>query len=60
MNREKMQEHIAKEMLKKIVDNSPNYTERMKYDLKMIIDAGTTPEEVLKVTLSYFSLIHFQ
>lgn len=60
MNQEKMQEHVFKEMLKRIVDNSPNYTEKMKCALKMIIDAGTTPEEILKATLSYFSLMHFQ
>lgn len=38
------QEHMAKETLKYIVDNSPGYTGKMKSDLKVIIDAAKSPE----------------
>ena len=32
MNQKRMQEHLTKEALKRIVDNSPNYTEQIKQD----------------------------
>ena len=51
MNQKKMQEHLTKEALKRIVDNSPNYTEQIKQDLKNIIDAGNTPEEIAEAIL---------
>ena len=38
-----MQEHLRKELLKKIADNGQNYTEKMKSDLKEIIDLGKSP-----------------
>ncbi len=59
MTPDKMQEHTAKELAKRIVDNSPNYTEKMKADLKHIIDAGQSPEEILQATLSYFAVFRF-
>lgn len=40
MTEKEMQEHLRKELLKKIVDNGQNYTEKMKSDLKEIIDLG--------------------
>ena len=40
MTEQEMQEHACKELLKKIVDNGQNYTEKMKSDLKEIIDLG--------------------
>ena len=52
MNQKRMQEHLTKEALKRIVDNSPNYSDQVKQDLKKIIDAGHTPEEIA------LSLIH--
>lgn len=58
MNQKKMQEHLTKEALKRIVDNSPNYTEQIKQDLKNIIDAGNTLEEILQATLLYFAALH--
>lgn len=58
MNQKKIQEHLTKEALKRIVDNSPNYTEQIKQDLKNIIDAGNTPEENLQATLLYFAALH--
>ena len=58
MNQKRMQEHLTKEALKRIVDNSPNYTEQIKQDLKNIIDAGHTPEEIAKTILLYFSFLH--
>ena len=59
MNQENMQEHLTKEALKLIVDNSPNYTEQIKQDLKNIIDAGNTPEEIAEAILMYFAFLHF-
>ena len=47
MTEKEMQEHLRKELLKKIVDNGQNYTEKMKSDLKEIIDLGKSPEEIL-------------
>lgn len=58
MNQKRMQEHLTKEALKRIVDNSPNYSDRVKQDLKKIIDAGHTPEEIAKAILLYFSFLH--
>lgn len=59
MNQKRMQEHLTKEALKRIVDNSPNYTERIKQDLKNIIDAGNTLEEIAEAILMYFAFLHF-
>ena len=58
MNQENTKEHLAKEALKLIVDNSPNYSDQVKQDLKNIIDAGHTPEEIAKTILLYFSFLH--
>lgn len=59
MTQKRMQEHLTKEALKRIVDNSPNYTEQIKQDLKNIIDAGNTPEEIAEAILMYFAFLHF-
>ena len=59
MNQDKLNEHMAKEAMKHIVDNSPNYTHQMKQDLKVIIDAGRSPEEICKAMLSYFATLQF-
>ena len=56
---EKMQEHIYKETLKQIVDNSPNYSDKIKSDVKAIIDAGKSPEEICKAALTYFAAIRW-
>lgn len=54
MDQEKMNEHITKETLKRIVDNSLNYNDNVKRDIKAIIDMGKSPEEILEAVLSYF------
>ena len=59
MNQEKLGEHLAKETLKHIVDDSPNYTCQMKQDLKAIIDAGQSPDEICKMMLTYFAALRF-
>lgn len=59
MDQEKMNEHIAKETMKRIVDNSPNYNDNVKHDIKAIIDMGKTPEEILEAVLSYFANWYF-
>lgn len=58
MDQEKMNEHIAKETMKHIVDNSPNYNGDVKRDIKAIIDMGKLPEGILKAVLSYFAGWH--
>lgn len=59
MTEKERQEHTVKELLKKIVDESYNYTPKMKDDIKAIIDVGKTPEEICQAVLSYFSMIHW-
>lgn len=59
MKQENMQEHITKEALKHIVDSSPNYSDQIKQDLKDIIDAGNSPEEIAEAILTYFAFLHF-
>lgn len=59
MDQEKMNEHVAKETMKRIVDNSPNYNDNVKHDIKVIIDMGKTPEEILEAVLSYFANWYF-
>lgn len=55
MNQNQLNEHITKDALKRIVDNSSNYTYQMKCDLKSIIDASQSMEEIFKATLTYFA-----
>ena len=50
-----IQEHFYKEMLKQVVKNSPNYTEKIKSDLCNIIDIGKTPEDICQAVLLYFA-----
>lgn len=59
MNQDKMSEHLAKETFKHIVDNSPNYTNEMKRELKAIIDVGQSPDEICKAMLTYFASLRF-
>ena len=56
MTEKEMQEYACKELLKKFVDNSPNYTEKIKNDLKCIIDHGKSVEEICQATLTYFAM----
>ena len=56
---EKLQEHIYKETLKQIVDNSPNYSDGIKNDVKAIINAGKSAEEICKAMLTYFAAIRW-
>ena len=60
MTEKEMQEHACKELLKKIVDSGQNYTEKMKSDLKEIIENSKSPEEICKDTLFYFSMYRWQ
>ena len=52
---DKLMEHFAKESLKQTIDNNYNFTEKQKYELKLIVDAGRTPEDVIKGILAYFA-----
>lgn len=55
MNEKKLNKHLKKECLKNIIDNNHAYTDKQKQDLKLIVDAGETPEEILEGILSYFA-----
>lgn len=57
--KENAQEHICKEALKQIVDNSPNYSDIVKKEVKAIIDAGKSPEEICEAVLTYFASIRW-
>lgn len=59
MDQKKINEHIAKETMKRIVDNSPNYDDNVKRNLKAIIDLDKSPEEILEAVLSYFAGWYF-
>ena len=56
MTEKEMQEHAFKELLKKVVANGQNYTEKMKSDLKEIIDHGKSPAEICEAILAYFTI----
>ena len=56
MTEKEMQEHAFKELLKKVVDNGQNYTEKMKSDLKEIIDHSKSPEAICEAALTYFAM----
>ena len=51
----KLLEQFAKESLKQTIDNNYNFTEQQKHELKLIVDAGRTPEDVIKGILAYFA-----
>lgn len=53
---DKLMEHFAKESLKQAIDNNYNFTTQQKRELKLIVDAGRTPEDVIKGILAYFAI----
>ena len=53
---DKLMERFAKESLKQAIDNNYNFTNKQKHELKLIVDAGRTPEDVIKSILSYFAI----
>ena len=55
---DKLIEHFAKESLKQTIENNYNFTEKQKHELKLIVDAGRTPEDVIKGILAYFAFNH--
>lgn len=52
-----IKEHEFKKVIKKLIDDSPNYTEKMKFDLHAIVDTSKTIEELCQAVLSYFSAL---
>lgn len=56
MDKNKLNEHIQKEFLKRVIDTGPNYTDKQKKDLKTILDSEQTVEEILKEVLTYFAM----
>lgn len=55
MNPEMIDERVAKEELKRIVDSYEIYTDEMKEKLKGIIESGKQPEEIFEQMIAYFS-----
>lgn len=53
---DKLMEHFAKESLKQVIDNNCNFTNQQKHELKLIVDAGRTPDDVIKGILAYFAM----
>ncbi len=53
---DKLMEHFAKESLKQAIDNNYNFTNKQKHELKLIVDVGRAPEDVIKGILSYFAI----
>ena len=53
---DKLMEHFATESLKQASDNNYNFTTQQKHELKLIVDAGRTPEDVIKGILAYFAI----
>lgn len=51
-------EHQSKELLKRMVDDTQGYTEQIRYDLKGIIDASQSLEELAQAWLLYFATIN--
>ena len=60
MTTENLAEFASKELLKKAVDNNANYTEKVKADLKAIIEHSKTPEEMCVAFLTYFGTYSWQ
>ncbi len=55
MNTQELQEHITKETLKQYVDSCPNFPDYVKRDLKLLVDASKSPEDLAKKILAYFA-----
>lgn len=51
-------EHQSKELLKRMVDDTKGYTEQIRYDLKGLIDASQSLEELAQAWLLYFATIN--
>ena len=56
MTEKEMREHICKESLKIFVDNAPNFPDKVKADLKEIIDCYKSPEEICRGMITYFAM----
>lgn len=48
-------EHIYKEVIKKTIDSSQNYSEQMKKEMKDIVDVGRSPEEICQAIVVYLA-----
>ena len=48
-----MEKKVIKEMLKRIIDDNTDIPDRAKEDLKIIIELGDEPEQVLQACLLY-------
>ncbi len=55
MNPQELQEHIAKEALKQYVESCHNYPDYVKRDLKLLVHASKSPEELARNILAYFA-----
>ncbi len=51
----KFEEHLYKEVLKRIVDGNDRYPQSVKDDLKQIVDSAHSFEELFESMLIYFA-----
>ncbi len=57
MSQEIIDERVAKDMLKRVVDSYPVYTEKMRNELKEIIESGKEAEEIFEALTAYFATL---
>lgn len=53
-------EHQSKEILKRVVDSTQGYSDRIKFDLKNMIDASQSVEDLAQAWLAYFATLNWR
>ncbi len=53
-------EHQSKEILKRMVDSTQGYSDRIKFDLKNMIDASQSVKDLAQAWLVYFATLNWQ
>lgn len=57
MDSDQVLEHSVKASLKRIIDCSPNFNEKMKHELKGIVDLGRSTEEIAVNIVTYIATV---
>lgn len=53
-------EHQSKEILKNIVSSTQGFSDRIKFDLKNMIDASRSLEDLAQAWLAYFATLNWR
>ena len=53
-------EHQSKEILKRMADSTQGYSDRIKFDLKNMIDASQSVEDLAQAWLAYFATLNWR